>query len=126
MGCLHSLVNLSRRIKIDHAFEKSKILYTIHNLVKNLCQLWKLCSLLYRLALSCGFQALYGLLAARPSAKSLPAELNARLITAMYDFQPAMGMSKIYFIISPHEGIKLKATKICPFSSLSNASYDGH
>ena len=47
-----------------------------------------------RLSLSCGFQALYGLFAGRPSSRCLPAELNARLITAMYNFQPAMDDSQ--------------------------------
>ena len=47
-----------------------------------------------RLSLSCGFQALYGLFSGRPSSKCLPAELNARLITAMYNFQPAMDDSQ--------------------------------
>jgi ribosomal RNA-processing protein 12 len=40
--------------------------------------------------LSCGFQALHGLFAGRPSAKSLPGDMNARLIAATYDFQPSI------------------------------------
>ena len=47
-----------------------------------------------RMSLSCGFQALYGLFAGRPSPKSLPSDLNAKLITAMYNFQPAMDDSQ--------------------------------
>ncbi len=43
-----------------------------------------------RMSLSCGFQALHGLFAGRPSSKSLPADLNARLITAIFNFQPAL------------------------------------
>lgn len=47
-----------------------------------------------RMSLSCGFQAIHGLFAGRPSMKSLPGDLNARLITALYNFQPAMDDSQ--------------------------------
>lgn len=39
---------------------------------------------------SCGFQALHGLFACRPAAKCLPGDLNAQLITALYDYQPSI------------------------------------
>ena len=43
-----------------------------------------------RYTLSCGFQALYGLFAGRPNDKCLPAEMNAKLISALYEYQPAL------------------------------------
>ena len=33
---------------------------------------------------------MHGLFAGRPSSKSLPGEMNARLIAAIYDFQPSL------------------------------------
>ena len=40
---------------------------------------------------SCCFQALHGLFSGRPSAKCLPGDTNARLISALYDdFQPSI------------------------------------
>lgn len=41
------------------------------------------------LVLSCGMQALHGLFSSRPFATSLPAELNAQIISALFDYQPA-------------------------------------
>ncbi|XP_054266666.1 RRP12-like protein [Macrosteles quadrilineatus] len=38
---------------------------------------------------SCGLQALHGLFVSRPSPAVLPAELNAKLIAALYDYQPS-------------------------------------
>ena len=43
-----------------------------------------------RYTLSCGFQALYGLFAGRPNEKCLPAEMNAKLISALYEYQPSL------------------------------------
>ncbi|XP_067007465.2 RRP12-like protein [Anabrus simplex] len=41
------------------------------------------------LVTSCGMQALYGLFVSQPPVTSLPASLNAQLITALFDYQPA-------------------------------------
>ncbi|KAG8237559.1 hypothetical protein J437_LFUL017765 [Ladona fulva] len=40
------------------------------------------------LVTSCGMQALHGLLVSRPSSSSFPPELNARLIAALFQYQP--------------------------------------
>ncbi|XP_048249347.1 RRP12-like protein [Haliotis rufescens] len=38
---------------------------------------------------SCGLQALHGLFSSQPKSSCLSAELNAQIITAMYDYQPS-------------------------------------
>ena len=81
---LHVLILLK---EILHTYPKQQVKLTCDTIVG-------IMSMGNRLSLSCGFQALYGLFAARPSSKSLPADLNARLITAMYNFQPAMDDSQ--------------------------------
>ena len=81
---LHVLILLK---EILHTFPKQQVKLTCDTVVG-------IMSMGNRLSLSCGFQTLYGLFAARPSGKSLPADLNARLITAMYNFQPAMDDSQ--------------------------------
>lgn len=37
---------------------------------------------------SCGMQALHGMLENRPAPNCLPAHRNARLISALYNYQP--------------------------------------
>ncbi|XP_069705584.1 RRP12-like protein [Periplaneta americana] len=41
------------------------------------------------LVTSCGMQALHGLFVSRPSASCLPPQLNAQLVTALFEYQPA-------------------------------------
>ena len=43
---------------------------------------------------TCAMQMLFGLFNSRPSASSLPAELNARLISALYDYKPSVNDPK--------------------------------
>lgn len=43
---------------------------------------------------SCGMQALHSLFVSRPSATILSASLNARLISALYDYQPPVSDSQ--------------------------------
>ena len=77
---LHVLILLK---EILHTFPKQN--------VKKACEsILRIMSVGNRMSLSCGFQALHGLFSGRPSVKSLPGEMNAKLINAMYDYQPAM------------------------------------
>ena len=79
-GVLHILILLK---EILYVFPKTQ--------VKAACEaVLKVMTLGNVYTLSCAFQALHGLFAGRPSAKSLPAELNAQLINAMYNFQPSL------------------------------------
>ena len=41
------------------------------------------------LVTSCCLQTLHGLFVSRPSEAILPSELNAQIINALYDYQPA-------------------------------------
>jgi len=50
----------------------------------------KLLTLGSSVLVSTGFGALYGLFSGRPSVSCLPAEMNARLVNALYDFQPGV------------------------------------
>ncbi|KZC03741.1 RRP12-like protein [Dufourea novaeangliae] len=57
--------------------------------VKLICEtLLKLMSLKNVLITSCCFQTFHGLFVSRPSEAILPAQRNAQLITALYDYQP--------------------------------------
>ncbi|XP_041369339.1 RRP12-like protein [Gigantopelta aegis] len=38
---------------------------------------------------ACGMQTLHGLFSSKPKSQSLPAELNARIVVALYDYQPS-------------------------------------
>nr|CAG4640604.1 EOG090X00E0 [Eulimnadia texana] len=58
---------------------------------KTLCEAFlKLMTLNNALVTSCAMQALHGMLSVRPKLETLSAELNARLITALYDYQPSL------------------------------------
>lgn len=73
--------------EILHSFPKKE--------AKSSCEeILKVMSMGNAFTLSCGFQALHGLFAARPSLKSLPSDMNARLIAALYDFQPSINDSQ--------------------------------
>jgi len=66
---------------------------TLSNLPKNLtkqcCEaILKLFTFGNKIMISTGLSSLYGLFADRPSVNSLPADLNAQLITALYDYKP--------------------------------------
>ena len=43
---------------------------------------------------TCAMQMLFGLFNSRPSESSLPAELNARLVSALYDYKPSVNDPK--------------------------------
>nr|CAG4647640.1 EOG090X00E0 [Moina brachiata]SVE92835.1 EOG090X00E0 [Moina brachiata] len=59
--------------------------------VKPLCEsLLKLMTLNNVLITSCAMQCFHGLMMSRPRPATLSAELNAKLITALYDYQPSM------------------------------------
>ncbi|XP_049862058.1 RRP12-like protein [Schistocerca gregaria] len=58
--------------------------------VKTVCEtVLKIMTLGDTRIISCGLQALHGLFISRPSSKTLPGELNAQLVTALFDYQPA-------------------------------------
>lgn len=46
------------------------------------------------LVTSCCLQTLHGLFISRPTESVLPAQLNAQIINALYDYQPAPGDSQ--------------------------------
>ncbi|KAL5020867.1 hypothetical protein ScPMuIL_000022 [Solemya velum] len=61
-----------------------------HTSVKSLCEtILRVLTLGSVMITTCGMQALHGLFSSRPKASTLPADLNAQLITALYDYQPA-------------------------------------
>ena len=81
---LHVLILLK---EILHVFPKAS--------VKKVCEtVLEVMAMGNQMTLSCGFQALHGLFSGRPSSKSLPADLNAKLISALYNYQPAMDDSQ--------------------------------
>ena len=64
-------------------------------MVKSVCEsILSVMNLGDALTQSCSFQALHGLFAGRPSSKSLPAELNAQLISALYEFMKSINDSQ--------------------------------
>ncbi|XP_014485127.1 PREDICTED: RRP12-like protein isoform X2 [Dinoponera quadriceps] len=57
--------------------------------VKSICEgLLRIMTLKNALTTSCCLQTLHGLFVSRPSEASLPAQRNAQIITALYDYQP--------------------------------------
>ena len=56
---------------------------------------------------TCAMQMLFGLFNSRPSETSLPAELNARLISALYDYKPSVNDPKaiIAWLTVQQEGL---------------------
>ena len=46
------------------------------------------------MTVSCGMQALHALFNSRPGPTSLPAELNAQLVSALYDYLPSVNDSQ--------------------------------
>ena len=56
---------------------------------------------------TCAMQMLFGLFNSRPSPSSLPAELNARLISALYDYKPSVNDPKaiIAWLTVQQEGL---------------------
>lgn len=63
--------------------------------VKPLCEsLLKLMTLNNVLVTSCAMQCFHGLMMFRPRPSTLSAELNAKLVTALYDYQPSMNDSQ--------------------------------
>ncbi|KAJ9588968.1 hypothetical protein L9F63_017728 [Diploptera punctata] len=58
--------------------------------LKSACEsILKIMTLGNLLVTSCGMQALYGLFVSRPPASRLSPQLNAQLISALYDYQPS-------------------------------------
>ena len=63
--------------------------------VKNACEtVLKVMTLGNPYVISCGMQALYGLYASRPNSSCLPPDLNAQLVSALYDYQPSFNDSQ--------------------------------
>ncbi|XP_013379809.1 RRP12-like protein isoform X2 [Lingula anatina] len=60
-----------------------------HNSLKSTCEtVLRVMTLSNVMVTSVVMQALYGMFCNQPKSSSLPAELNAQIITALYDFQP--------------------------------------
>ncbi|KAK3094601.1 hypothetical protein FSP39_003915 [Pinctada imbricata] len=60
------------------------------NSVKSVCEtILRMMTLSNVMVTACGMQALYGLLSSKPKPTTLSAELNAQIITALYDYQPS-------------------------------------
>nr|CAG4638227.1 EOG090X00E0 [Cyclestheria hislopi] len=88
----------------EHGFgsESSSLLHMLNMLkeifgvfpqseVKSLSEsLLKLMTMKNVLVTSCSMQSFYGLLNSRPKSVTLSADLNARLIAALYDYQPSL------------------------------------
>lgn len=50
----------------------------------NIDVIWKYLYYLFKMITTCGMQALHGLFSSRPKASTLPADLNAQLITVSH------------------------------------------
>ncbi|CAC5426030.1 RRP12 [Mytilus coruscus] len=60
------------------------------NSMKSCCEtILRMMTLSNVMVTSCGMQTLYGMFVNKPKPSNLSAELNAQLITAMYDYQPS-------------------------------------
>ncbi|XP_064601005.1 RRP12-like protein [Liolophura sinensis] len=60
--------------------------------LKSVCEtILRLMTLSNVMLTACGMQALHGMFLSQPSPKSLPAELTAQIITALYEYEPSAG-----------------------------------
>jgi len=90
--CLNFIKEQDRELSaLLHMLNLLKEIFAVlpKNEVKMLCE--SLLSLMRQnnvLLTSCAMQSFYGLLNGRPKSISLPADLNSKLITALYEYQP--------------------------------------